>query len=245
MKKYIAALLLAFLVSTQATAQEMKIVYYDSYPPRSWLEQGRMKGILVDIITEAAERRAGIPLSHEGYPWARVQAMVEKGLADAFITVPTVKRKTYSLPGEVPVIRFNLYIATQRDNPRLEQLKKVSSIDELLPYTIVDYLGNGFAKTRLKGFDVEWVNAVEATYPFLAHGRADVLLISNRGISDLKRLGYLEKLTVLPQTMRSLEFHLCISKKSPLKNTLPEIDKALEQMRSEGVIDTILRKYYE
>ena len=243
-KAIITALGLILLSLPAAATEPMKIVYFDSYPPRSWQENGQMKGILVDVISEVLQQRLAIPLQHEGYPWVRAQAMVETGQADAFITVPTAKRKAYTVASQEPVIRFNLLIATQKDNPHLEQLKKVTSIDGLKPYRLVDYLGNGFAEKRLKDFNVEWVPEVSSVYPFLAAGNADVLLVSDRGVYDLERLGYSEQLVVLPQPVYSLAFHLCIGKHSRFTEILPQVDEVLRHMRSEGQIKQISARYY-
>ncbi len=245
LKKMLAALLWVLLLTTPVLAAEpMKITYFDRYPPRSWLENGEMKGILVDIITEALEKRLGIPLRHEGYPWARAQAMVENGQADAFITVPTEERKAYTLVSQEPVIRFNIYLATQKNNPNLALLQKVTKIDELKPFTIVDYYGNGFAQQKLKDHKVEWVPDVAAVYPFLAAGKADVLLVSDRGTYDLKRLGYQDRLVVLPQPLLSVAFHLCIGRQSPFAKLLPQIDQTLKQMWAEDLIQQIAARYY-
>lgn len=246
LKTNVAALLLVLLLALPASAIEpMKITYFDRYPPRSWLEKGEMKGILIDIISEALEKRLGIPLLHEGYPWARAQAMVENGLADAFITVPTEKRKAYTFVSQEPVIRFNIYIATQKDNPKLDQLRKVRTFDDLKPFTMVDYNGNGFSEKRLKDHNVEWVPDVAAVYPFLASGKADALLVSDRGSYDLQHLGYQDRLIVLPQSLHTLAFHLCIGKNSPFVKWLPQIDKVLKQMRKEGLMQKISAHYYQ
>lgn len=245
MKNLILTVLLCLTTLSSTAAEPMKIVYFDSYPPRSWQENGQMKGILVDIANEAIQKRAGIPLIHEGYPWARAQKMVETGLADAFITVPTAQRRAYTVVSEEPVIQFNLYIATYKDNPNLEQLKAVTSIDELKPFTLVDYYGNGFAERRLKDHQVEWLPNIASVYPFLAEKKAEVLLVSDRGLYDLNRLGYQDRIITLPQAVFSLSFHLCISKLSSYTESLPAIDEALRQTRNAGLIQQINQKYYD
>jgi polar amino acid transport system substrate-binding protein len=223
----------------------MKIVYYDSYPPRSWLENGAMKGLLVDIIDEAIAKRLGVPLVHEGYPWARAQAMVETGQADAFITVPTENRRAYTVVGKEPIIEFKLYIATYRDNPKLAELKTITAIDDLKPFQLVDYHGNGFAQKRLRNHRVEWLPSIASIYPFLAAQKADVLLVSDHSIYTLEQSPVKEQIVVLPQPVYSLAFHLCVGKESPHKELLPAVDRAIQQMREEGLIEKLHRQYYQ
>lgn len=82
----------------------MHFVYYDNYKPRSWLSDGKMRGILIDIINEAAHKRSGIDIIQEGFPWKRAQLMVQNGMADAFITLPTPERSAYTLVSRESVI---------------------------------------------------------------------------------------------------------------------------------------------
>ena len=242
---FLMSLLFCLSSSPAFAAEKMKIVYFDSYPPRSWQQDGKMTGILVDIIDEALQQRLGIPLQHEGYPWARAQALVETGLADAFITVPTKTRRAYTEVSSEPVIQFNLYIATGKNNPKLPLLQKVNTIEELKPFRIVDYFGNGFAKKRLQGFDVEWLPNIDTIYPFLAAGKADLMLISDGGVYNMEKLGYRDQFIVLPQVLHSLSFHLCVGKQSPFTRILPDADKVLREMRLEGRLDLISRSYYQ
>ncbi len=59
----IVLLLLAFsllLINTEpaGSADRFTIVYFDDYRPFSWCDENdRMRGLLVDIITEAIEKR--------------------------------------------------------------------------------------------------------------------------------------------------------------------------------------------
>ena len=246
MKKIlIICFLLSFFMSTVEAAEPMKIAYMDSYPPRSWEEDGQMKGILVDVMTEALQNRLGIPLVHEGYPWARAQKMVEQGAADAFISIPTERRRVYTDISQQPILNFELFLSTRKDHPKLLELQQINTLEELKPYKIVEYYGNGFAQKTFEDFDVEWLPEITAVYPFLASGKADVLMLSDRGIYDLNRLGYQDRITVLPQALYKLSFHLCIGKKSQFKKILPEVDKVLLQMWEDGTLKKISDRYYQ
>ncbi|MDA3902655.1 MAG: transporter substrate-binding domain-containing protein [Desulfuromusa sp.] len=240
----IISFLLVSVMGTVEAAEPMKIAYMDTYPPRSWEEDGQMKGILVDVMNEVLQNRLGISLAHEGYPWARAQIMVKQGLADAFITIPTEERESYTEISQQPVLQFELFLSTSKDHPKLKELKQIKTLKELKPFKIVEYYGNGFAKKTFKGFDVEWLPEISAVYPFLASGKADVLLLSDRGIFDLNRLGYQDRIIVLPQALYQLKFHLCIGKKSPFRTILPEVDKILSQMAVDGTLKKIIDRYY-
>ncbi len=77
--------------------RKLKLVYFQNFEPFSWKsENGEMKGIYIDLMNEALEKRLKIGISHGGYPWARAQKMLKTGRADGFVTFPSQERKRYT-----------------------------------------------------------------------------------------------------------------------------------------------------
>lgn len=225
-------------------AEPMKLVYYDSYQPRSWNDNGVMKGMLIDIINEAITNRMNIPVTHEGYPWKRAQARVKRGKADAFVTVPSAERGQYTVFSNEPVIEFTLNILTRKNHPRLNTLKQVTTVSELQNYTLVDYLGNGWAKENLQEMKVHWLPDADKIFSFLHAGRADCIISSKRSIYDMKRLGYADDLIILPNKLRTVSFHLCIRKTSEYCHILREFDQIMTEMKADGTIKKLEESYY-
>ncbi|MCP4129864.1 MAG: transporter substrate-binding domain-containing protein, partial [bacterium] len=155
---YLVFLVFATPVFAQTT---MQIVYFDTYAPFSWKEDGKMKGILIDVLTEAIQNRIGIPLSHNGYPWVRAQKMVKHGLADAFATVPTDERRSYTKISNEPVVLATFTLFVNKKNSKLNEIRKVKTFSDLKPFKLGQYLGSGWAKKNLEGLDVIWVRNLE------------------------------------------------------------------------------------
>lgn len=238
-------LLFVFLLPTLATAAEpMRFVYYDSYRPRSWDDNGTMRGILIDVVDEAIGKRLGISVTHTGYPWKRAQLKVKEGTADAFITMPNEERRTYTIIGDEPVIEFALHVVTRKKHPKAKGMEAITSIEQLKDYKIVDYLGNGWAKRNLKEVNVSWLPEIDKIFPFLIDGRADLFIASKRTLYEMKRQGYDSQLTVLPNKLSSVSFHLCVGKDSPYKDRLNDFDRILREMHEDGTIDRIEESYY-
>lgn len=238
-------LLFFFLFPTLVTAAEpMRFVYYDSYRPRSWDDNGKMRGILVDVTDEAIGKRLGIPVTHAGYPWKRAQHMVKKGMADAFVTMPTQERRIYTVIGEEPIIEFALRIVTRKNHPKAKDMELITSVEQLKDYTVVDYLGNGWAKRNLKEINVQWLPNSDKIFPFLIDDRADIIVASKRTIYEMKRLGYDSQLKVLPNKLSAVSFHLCVGKDSSYKDRLKEFDRIVREMHEDGTIDRIEESYY-
>lgn len=227
-----------------AAAEPMNFVYYDNYRPRSWADNGKMRGMLIDIIDEAVGERLGIPVTHTGYPWKRAQHRVKEGKADAFVTMPTEERRTYTVVGDEPVIVFTLSIATRRNHPKLKVLESVTTVEQLKYFKFVDYLGNGWAKRNLKEMDVEWLSDVKKIFPFLVDGRADIVVASKRTLYEMSLHGYDSQLKVLPNKLSSVSFHLCVGKHSPYKDRLNDFDRIIREMHEDGTIERIEESYY-
>jgi polar amino acid transport system substrate-binding protein len=243
---FVSLVVFLLLLSTMPVAAEpMKLVYYDNYAPRSYSSEGKMVGIIIEIIDEAIKNRLGIAVTHEGYPWARAQEMVKRGYADAFVTVPTTERKEYTFVSKEPIFKFETFIATRANHPQLDQLRTVTSTQGLKNFKIVDYLGNGWAKNVLKDFKVYWLPGYKAIFPFLVQGKADVIILSKVGIHSISELGYQNEIIVLPQAVTSIGFSLCINKTSKFKGILEVFDEEIRKMRQEGVITEIIDRYYK
>lgn len=242
--RFLILLFLIFPTLLAAAEQPMNFVYYDSYRPRSWDENGAMRGILVDIIDEAIGKRIGIPVTHSGYPWKRAQLKVQEGTADAFVTMPTQKRRAYTVIGKEPVIEFGLYIVTRKNHPQAADMASITTIEQLKDYKVADYLGNAWAERNLKEVNVRWLPEVEKIFPFLVDKRADIIVASQRTLYEIKRLGYDSQLMVLPNTLSSVSFHMCVGKTSSYKDRLADFDRVIKEMHKDGTINRIEESYY-
>lgn len=164
----------AFMFAASLHAKEpMLFVYYHDYAPFGWNEDGKMRGIYIDIVNEAFTNRMGIPAEHKGFPWKRAQNMVKDGKADGYCTVVTPERLKFSCAVEEPIIEVNFKIFAPADAPRLAQLRKVKSIPELKGFKLTDYSGSGWAEKNLSGLDIHWLRTNEQIWKFLINGRAE------------------------------------------------------------------------
>jgi len=237
-------ILMFTLFSAASYAAPMKIVYYDDYAPRSFVKDGKVKGILIDIANEALAKRMGIEVLHEGYPWQRAQSMVKNGLADAFITVPTDERKEYTKASSEPVLVFETFLATVKNNPKIDEMSKITSLEELKPYSLVDYHSNGWAQSALKDLNVTWLPDYQAIFHFLEQGKADAVVVSRKAIHTIEHLGFKDDIVIFENPLTSIKFHLCINTQSEYVNILEKFDKVIREMKESHIIDKIISSYY-
>ncbi|WDP90861.1 MAG: transporter substrate-binding domain-containing protein [Desulfobacter sp.] len=235
---------LILLFPSFSRSEPMKFAYFDNYPPRSYRTEGKMTGIIIDIIDIVVKDRMGIDVIHEGFPWARAQVMVKNGEFDAFVTVPTPERRTYTFISREPLFKFETFIAAPADHNKLYELKQVTSVDGLKDFKLVDYLGNGWAKKALKELNVYWLPNYEAIFTFLLQGKADAVIVSEVGINTIKNCGYQDSVVVLPHPISSIGFYLCVGKRSAYKEILKDFDSEIKKAKDEGIIKKIIDSYY-
>ncbi|GAK59144.1 amino acid ABC transporter substrate-binding protein, PAAT family [Candidatus Vecturithrix granuli] len=236
------------LIALSAYAQEgqvMQLVYFNDYAPFSWEnEQKQMQGILIDVLTEALQNRMKISVSHTGYPWKRAQHLVQQGEADAFCTVPTEERRTYTEVSHEPVIVATFTVFVRTDHPKLEQISMIKTLADLKEYTLGHFLGAGWAQQNLEGMDVKWASDLEAVLYNLAKGRFDLHPGASQVVRfTIKQLGLKQQIAEIPTVLDSQPFSLCIGKLSPFVNILPKFDQTLQEMKADGTLQQIYEQY--
>jgi polar amino acid transport system substrate-binding protein len=233
-------------VSGESTA----LCVYTEYAPANFFDKkDGHTGFFIDIARELFERRLGIRLEFSVYPWARCQAMLERGEADFIMTIPTEERKRYAQEVPTPIWTKQYKIVTTRDNPKRDQVNDIRTKESLIAskFSVVSYLGNNWAKEQLEAFGVPLITAptVEGMYSMIVAKRGDLIVedsllaqtyITAHGLDD--------QLIITSGVIDESPFHILLGRKSPLMNSFPEISKALREMKRDGTIEGIMA-YYE
>ncbi len=76
-------MLLAMSLSLQAKV-EVKIHVDDGYPPYSYVKDGRVQGLYIEILTAAFDKMADYSVIFEPVPWNRGKHLMERGEGFAF-----------------------------------------------------------------------------------------------------------------------------------------------------------------
>ncbi|WP_019531578.1 substrate-binding periplasmic protein [Dasania marina] len=235
---------IALTIGSYTFAQEtIRLAYGHNYPPFSWLEQGEVKGLQVDILTELFEKRLGIKAIHKAYPWKRAQWQVQSGLADAMLTLKTAKRSQYSLATEQTLIPVGSYLFTYINHPRMDELSKLDNVN-IKDFRVVQYLGGSLQGLPADHSNIATVPEISAALKFLAHRRAD-LFIDNPYVTRLaiKQLQLDNIIIQLPKILSTEKYHLLISKKSKIIKLLPKIEQSIQAMKNDGTLNKLYKKY--
>lgn len=253
MKKYIFALLLVLnsIIFYGAEKPQVVVAYMEGAEPASWEENGVAKGLTVDII-DYCLNQLGIKAVHKFYPWTRAQKMVETGEADLMVTVANNARFEYAVFGKEITLVNKINIFIKRGNLDLkEKVMKFKKIEDLKPYEIVDYIGNGWQLTYMKkedGYKINLVARIQQIPQTIASDRYDLTLIASPFMNwMLDNLGLTEELEEIendfPNTKVGTVF--MVSRKSPWvnKGLVRALDEELKKMKTNGKWNEILKKY--
>jgi polar amino acid transport system substrate-binding protein len=220
-------------------SEALTMVYFENFPPFSWVHgQEPIKGILIDIMDEAA-RRAQTPIHHLGLPWARAQNMVRSGHADGFCTTITRERLSYARASQTAVFQTAMTLVGRRGDSRIEQMKAIRDTEELASWHVGHYLGSGWASERLTHHKISWTRNIEQSLRMVAQGRVDLAIDVETVLRyHLQELKLSEQLTLL-QPLDQVHFHLFFGLASPWAEQMSRFDATLLSMHEEGVIKRI------
>jgi len=129
-----------------ASAPAIRMAYYENYPPFSVRDaDGRMVGALIDGV-EIVGRIANLVFEHQGYPWARAQAMVESGALDGFCTTNIPTRRAYADFCSTPILieRFGVF---HRANDK--RILNIHSLKDFRAFNQGRYFGGGYPLAHL------------------------------------------------------------------------------------------------
>ena len=228
-----------------AESPPLRMVYFEDFAPFSWQENGRMKGIYIDITDAILGNAMGLKVVHDGFPWKRAQLMVRKNTADAFITVPTTERKTYTRVSGETVDQFKMALFTHRENPAIQRLRQITALSGLKDFHTVNYLGNGWAKQHLKDMAIDWVPTQEEALMLLSRNRYDLYVGSLETVRyRVRQLPGKDNIIELPMNIDAARHHLCIGKESSFSHILPEFDRAFSAFKASGKLREIYQKYH-
>ena len=147
--QYVVAALAGLALATSAPAAraaDMKVAFNSDWAPYSMGAVGDVQGILPELITELVSNQLGVPVEIIGYPWARVQHLVEQGHADAFITMPADSRLQYALTSREVAYTVDMRATVKRGSAAEALLRESPSVESLRSLRTCDILANGWGK---------------------------------------------------------------------------------------------------
>lgn len=241
-------ILLLLLFHNPLFAKTITITFMSDHEPVAFLspKSGEIVGIEPDIIREALAEEKNIELKFVGLPWGRVQDRVKKGQADAFIAVITPERLVFSYPSKVAFFPEGYTIFTYAKNPKIDEMKKIKTINDLQNYTVCEYSESGWARRNLPGKvkKIDYAKSVDMKVTMLAAKRCDLIIDLDFLVNSVaKQHGVSESIVELPIILKGTSYHLMIGKQSENKKILNKVSDKLKSMHESGRINQIIQKW--
>ena len=245
---FLALISVATLLSGAARADDAPtysmVLLTENFPPynmaidgKNYAQEANIQGIAVEIVRETF-KRAGIGYSMTlRFPWDRIYKLaLEKPGYGVFVTARLPEReKLFKWVG--PIGPDDWIMLAKGDSPI--QLK---TLEEARQYRIGAYKGDAIAEELARqGMNPITVLSDKDNARKLVEGQIDLwatgdpagrYLARQEGVSGLK--------TVL--RFNSAELFLALNKDTP-DEVVQKLQTALDQLRKEGTVDSILGKY--
>ena len=256
MKKVFCSIAMFILMINSAHAAEIKAFHWvddEDYPPLIYRgEDGKPAGVFFQIMREVFHR-LDIPLHAETYPWARTQKIVADGKADGMVTILTNQRKQFVV-GSDPILLVSEYIFTSKNNPKVKKIMAIRSLEEIQSYRVVETIGAGWTKEKLKGAVITWVPTMDSAFNMLLKNRADIFIL-NRYVGEAFLQQKIKEednssedfknIITNPYPLSTIAYRLLIRTGSPFEEILDDFNHTIHQMQMDGTIQHILEGIHQ
>lgn len=244
----------AFMAGGIAMAAEpppLTVVFMEGLEPLCWEENGKPMGEQPEIA-QYVINKLGIKAKILFLPWARAQAMVQSGEADLMMTTPNKQRFEYAVFGKEMTTPnyWNIFVKKEKVD-LLAKAKKFEKLEDLKPYSVLDFIGNGWTGAFMKeadGYKIDKAPKMEQVMLKLAEGRGDLTINSSTSVNwFMHKLKLTDKIEEVDIVAPGTRFHMTfqVSRKSPWveKGLVRALDNELKKMKESGEWLKVLKKY--
>jgi len=213
-----------------------------SAPPSIWVQtQGdRLTGPVIELLEEIFEG-FGVTVTSLSLPWARAITHMKSGKLDMMPVIFYTDERTQFMDFSIPYAK----VFTSIFVPQGESFT-FSSLDDLIGKRGLMMRGDSISpefKALEPKLNLSKITNYGQILQMLADNRADYAVAAQYGfIIEAKKLGYDNKIEMLPVPISSRSLHFAFSKKSPFLKYLPAVNNKLKQMQADGTIKKMVNK---
>jgi ABC-type amino acid transport substrate-binding protein len=245
----ILSILIIFFFVSNAHAEMGTLTCHgdDDFPPYSFEENGKLKGIDIDFLDEIS-KRLGVTFKLDLFPWNRLLVHTKKGLCDcAFSLFKTPEREEYSLYSAP--LHYSTYVLFVKTGNEFDFLKISDlygkKIGKNLGFSISDEFDRAVKTGKIR---IKETEGVAKLIKMAIRGQVDGFA-GNLNVTQytLKKLGLSGKLTHLPKAlMEKRGAYFVLSKNSKIKNKTKlqkKIADVVNEIHTDGTYQQIIDKH--
>lgn len=239
-------LLIASLFISVFSEEQTYVIGTDPWPPFTIVNDTVLTGIDVDVAREIEKRIPSISFRFRKIPWTRALLYMKEGKIDAITGLAKrPDREEYILYTEPPYYTN----CSSRFYVRKNSGITIKTYDDLYNYT-VGFVANSAYFTQ---FDNDTllskfsVTNEEQLLLMLKLGRIDVIIGTNSQVEyELSLRGFTDEIEAVEyQPNNAVHLYFGLSKKSPVTSQQQEINRVIQELVNEGVIDSIADRYFK
>jgi polar amino acid transport system substrate-binding protein len=238
---------LLVLATGRLGAQPKRLtLVYSAFPPFEYTENGKAKGLSVEIL-QAAFDRMGYSVTFQEYPWKRALHMVETGEADgAFSANRTREREAYALFPKESLASGSVSFFALAGEP----IAWNGSLESLGGFRIGIDRGSSYGDAydeavRSGTIRVLESNSTDLSFRALLAHRIDLYLVDEYVAWHEARLqGATRRIRRLsPPFSPSIPAYLMFTRRKDLQPVVQAFDAAMGVLRKNGTLHRILVRY--
>lgn len=252
MSKLIVPVLVLMLGLTQhavVSAQVLNLVTLDNFKPLTWQEEGKAKGIDVEIVTEMC-KRINVTCNISFLPWNRVLYDIERGKVDGgFAAFHSKAREQFAEFIKEPLHYSSYYIYVMKGKEF--KFQKLSDLyGKSIGINLGFYLDEDFHQAHTDNKIHVSQGRLDLSFNQLVRGRIEGVIGQSHEVAiTLANMQLDDQVVTLPKPLFGPRpAYLVMSKKAKvenLKSLMHSMNEALRNMRKEGFMDHINAKYLD
>lgn len=236
-----------FILYSNIGYAENKLIIsgHHDYPPVMWEENGKLVGVGPQLAAKIFNE-LGVPfeIKFTG-PWKRVQENARSGEIDIIVGLySNTERRSYMVY-TIPYMTDPTSIFVMK-----EKIFSFNKWENLIGKKGITMYGDSFGE-ELDGFIEEKLTMhkaynVDTIFKLLDTGRSDYILWGYYPcLVNVYANGYKDKIIPLPQYVVVENMYMAFSKKSKYVHLVPEVNKIIKKIKTEGHIENWTKKYLD
>jgi polar amino acid transport system substrate-binding protein len=244
--KPLIAVVLGLLLGSGVGAADIAVFSGDGSPPKMYVQEGKSRGILVDILQYAGQHLQNDTLRLALYPWARAYLQASSG-DGGIVGLSWTRRRDDLFDYSEPLFFDEVVVVVRRGSEF--PFKALSDLHgKRVGIVRGASYGEAFEKARDAGvFVVDGDNGASNRLHKLVAGRIDCALfnVGKAGFEETLRihkefLPFKDALVVLPVPLRSDPNFLAFPKSMHMKPWLAEFNQIIKRGYTRGDIPKII-----
>ncbi|MFJ3450239.1 substrate-binding periplasmic protein [Pseudomonas sichuanensis] len=235
-------LLVVLLSGALQAAEVVRYCDYPVYPPVSWSDGKQPRGLAPTVVRELFGRLGyRVEMVVLGN-WQRCLLDAAEGRVDVVLAYASEQRAQAMRFSTVPVLREEVAVFANRQRPL-----KFATLEDLARYRggllFGESYGADFDRFVARHQNIEWVSDSGQNFGKLMRGRIDFVIQERRtGQLFVEHLPGARDIVALGPALSVDYLRVAVSRHSPLREHMNEIDEQLQKMTEAGELERWLHE---